>query len=207
MTHLLPSEVDDEQTAASSHRSLRDSLHVFYRASQTPAGIKPGQSGRAHTCGASEEPSDVSPLTLQILLSSVLARDFPSGFLSCWNSDLIDSWHDSLGSPSLALSSCCWAMKPCEVAALTALGMGRAVCTGLVPTADGGLSLEATPTTGMVLPRQKKYIITMIKQKNDKGLKSTERKRGNKGAGTRAEFQSRTGREKRGGGKKEKKRN
>lgn len=67
-------------------------------------------------------------------------------------------------------------MKPCEVAALTALGMGRAVCTGLVPTADGGLSLEATPTTGMVLPRQKKYIITMIKQKNDKGLKSTERK-------------------------------
>lgn len=33
--------------------------------------------------------------------------------------------------------------------------MGRAVCTGLVPTVEGCLSLEATPTTGMVPLRHK----------------------------------------------------
>ncbi|MEQ2300137.1 hypothetical protein AMECASPLE_022271 [Ameca splendens] len=95
-----------------------------------------------------------SSLTLQILLSSVSALDFPPGILSCWYSDLTESWQLSAGAPSLALSSCCRAMKPCEVAALTALGMGRAVCTGLVPTTEGCLSLEATPTTGIVSLRQ-----------------------------------------------------
>lgn len=142
-----PAPAQREQTAGQDHR--QQALQVRHLRCLC---CKP-----THKCSSS--------LTLQILLSSVSALDFLPGFLSCWYSDLTDSWQLSAGAPSLDLSSCCRGMKPCELAALTALGIGRAVCTGLVPTTDGCLSLEATPTTGIVLPAKVRQWWEKVKKK------------------------------------------
>lgn len=95
-------------------------------------------------------------LTLHILLSSaclLLRAKVADGAgtkvdLLSWISVLNESWQDSI-EDSVTLSSELLGASPCAMLLLPGFGMGSAVWMGLDPTA-GCLSLDATPTTGIV---------------------------------------------------------